>query len=403
MGLCSYLFLTVAARHLDPAAFGELSALWVIVFGFVAGLWYPFEQELTRVVAAADRARTSDDIRRVGRIQASTLLAAQVLAIAYLSATSGTDAGMAVGLGAGLLLSVASLAAVSFQRGRLLGTERYGWAATQQVADGLARAAGGAACVALGLDVEWFGVVLGAAPLVGVLAAWPGMPPRGTVVAAGRSWAMLTRDLLGLLFGSYIAIVLLNVGPLVVRASAGPAAAGLFMAIFVVARLPVYFAGVAAAGFLPRLVQARVAGGVDGFARLVRVATVVVVAVSVVGCLLLGLLGPWLAETFFGAAYAVDLSTSVLLALSSAGFVTALLLQMALIAADRQRAVAWTWAIGAGAFVLVVLTPIDAQARVASAYLVSSGITVLAMAAALRIRWLPAHHRHPRATDSSPH
>ena len=96
--------------------------------------------------------------------------------------------------------------------------------------------------------MAWFGVVLGLAPFVGVIAALPGTPLGGVSEPAARSLGSLIRDLLGLLAGSYVAIVLLNVGPLVVRASSGAATAGLFMAIFVVARLPIYFAGVAASG-----------------------------------------------------------------------------------------------------------------------------------------------------------
>ena len=78
-GLFSYVFLTAAARGLDPEAFGELSTLWVIVFGFVAGLWYPFEQELIRVIASGHGSSTSDDVRRVGLIQGLTLLAAEAV------------------------------------------------------------------------------------------------------------------------------------------------------------------------------------------------------------------------------------------------------------------------------------------------------------------------------------
>ena len=138
------------------------------------------------------------------------------------------------------MLALLSLGASGYQRGRLLGGRRYAWAATRQLADGLARAVGAVACLALGLDVAWFGVVLGLAPFVGVIAALPGTPRRGVTEPAERSWSSTIRDLLGLLAGSYVAIVLLNVGPLFVRASSGAAAAGLFMAIFVVARLPIY-------------------------------------------------------------------------------------------------------------------------------------------------------------------
>ena len=300
------------------------------------------------------------------------------------------------------MLALLSLAASGYQRGRLLGGRRYGWAATQQIADGLARAVGAAACLVLGLDVAWFGVVLGLAPFVGVIAALPGTPRRGVTEPAERSWGSLIRDLLGLLAGSYVAIVLLNVGPLVVRASSGAAAAGLFMAIFVVARLPIYFAGVAASGFLPRLVTANADPAGAEFRRVIRGAALIVGFASIGACVILGLLGPWLAVTFFGAAYSVSLTTSLILTLSSAGYVTALLLQAGLVAAGKQQGVAWTWALGAAAFVLALVLPLEAMTRVALAYLVSSIVVVAAMAVALGIHKHPAAPVRPQPGNSPP-
>ncbi len=74
--------------------------------------------------------------------------------------------------------------------------------------------------------------------------------------------------------------------------------------------------------------------------------------------------------------------------MSTAGFVTALVLQGALVASRRQRAVAWSWLLAAGAFVVAATVATAAGAAgigtaVAAAYVVSSAVAVVAMLAAL--------------------
>jgi O-antigen/teichoic acid export membrane protein len=393
LGVCSYVFLTVAARRLGPVAFGELSALWAIVFGFVAGLWYPFEQELTRLVATADDVVAAADLRRVAITQSGALVVAEVVAAVVALRSSSLFGGVG-GLALALLVSVLSLGLSSFQRGRLLGARRFGWVAAQQSVDGVARAVGAVGCAVTGASVGEFGLVLACAPLVGVLAALPGTPRSDRRAAPTRSWARVLRDLLALLAGSYLAIVLLNVGPLVVRFFSGAEATGRFMAVFVVARLPLFFAGAVVSGLLPTFVDARRSDDPARFLRVVRTVTLLLTLVAVPGAVVLGLAGPWLARTFFGSAYAGDLLTSVLLAVSSAFLLVGLVLQGALVADDRQRAVAWTWLCGTVAFLLVLVVLESAHIEVgvgtALAYVVAGVVVVVAMLVTLTRSRRPA-------------
>ena len=386
LGVFSYVFLTVAARHLGPVDFGELSALWAIVFGFVAGLWYPFEQELTRLVASADDVVARSDLRRVALTQTGTLAVAEIVAAVVALRSSSLFGGVG-GLAVALVVSVLALGLSSFQRGRLLGARRFGWVAAQQSADGAARAVGAVVCALTGASVGQFGLVLACAPLVGVLAALPGTPRSDGSAAPTRSWSRVLRDLLALLAGSYLAIVLLNVGPLVVRFLSGAEATGRFMAVFVVARLPLFFAGAVVSGLLPTFVDARRSDDPARFLRVVRTVTTTLALVAVPGCLALGLAGPWIAKTFFGSAYTADVLTSVLLATSSALLMIALVLQGALVADERQRAVAWTWLSGAAAFVIVLGVVAaaggDAATGTALGYVVAGTVVCVAMVLAL--------------------
>ena len=378
LGLCSYVFLSVAARSVGPVDFGELSTLWAIVFGFVAGLWLPFEQELTRIVASSTEESPSlADLRRVAILQGSTLVVAEVVVVVVVSVTSGAMFGGSVVLGIALAASMVSVSVAGFQRGTLLGSRRFGWAAVQQGSDGAVRAIGAVGCAMTGASVGAFALVLALAPLGGVLAALPGTPALDHVRAVTRTWRALVSDVAALLAGSYLAIVVLNIGPLVVRVGAGPAETGRFMAVFVVARLPLFFAGPVVAGLLPSFVDAYADG--RSVVRTVRTVVSVVAVGAVAGCLALGLLGPWLARVFFGSAYDGDLTVSVLLAVSSALFVVAMVMQGALVAAQDQRAVAWAWLVTTATFCLGLLLPLDIDRRVSVAYVVSGVVAVAVM------------------------
>jgi len=378
LGLCSYVYLSVAARTVGPVDFGELSTLWAVVFGFVAGLWLPFEQELTRVVASGAEASPSlADLRRVAILQGSTLVVAEIVIVIVVSVTSGALFGGSAVLGVALAVSMLSVSVAGFQRGTLLGSRRFGWAAVQQGSDGAVRAIGAVACAMSGASVGAFALVLALAPFGGVLAALPGTPVVDRSRAATRAWGHLVRDVAALLAGSYLAIVVLNIGPLVVRVSAGPAETGRFMAVFVVARLPLFFAGPVVAGLLPSFVDAYAAG--RSFVRTVRTVVLVVAVGAFAVCLVLGLLGPWLARVFFGSAYDGSLTVSIVLAVSSALFVVAMVMQGALVAAQDQSAVAWAWLTATVAFCLGLLLPFDVDLRVAVAYVVSGVVAVAAM------------------------
>jgi O-antigen/teichoic acid export membrane protein len=350
------------------------------VFGFVAGLWLPFEQELTRVVASGtEPAPSLSDLRRVAILQGATLVVAELVVVVVVSVTSGALFGGSALLGLALAVSMVSVSVAGFQRGTLLGSRAFGWAAVQQGSDGAVRAAGAVLCAMTGASVGAFALVLALAPFGGVLAALQGTPALDRARAVTRSWGHLVADVAALLAGSYLAIIVLNVGPLVVRVGAGPAETGRFMAVFVVARLPLFFAGPVVAGLLPSFVDSYAEGTGTSFVRTVRSVVGVVAVGALAGCLVLGLLGPWLARIFFGSAYDGDLSVSVVLALSSALFVVAMVMQGALVAAQDQRAVAWAWLVATAAFCLGLLLPVEVDLRVAIAYVGSGIVAVAAM------------------------
>ena len=51
LGAASYVHLAVAGHTLDPARMSSVAVLWSIVFAIGPGLFFPVEQEITRIVA----------------------------------------------------------------------------------------------------------------------------------------------------------------------------------------------------------------------------------------------------------------------------------------------------------------------------------------------------------------
>ena len=322
--------------------------------------------------------------RVVAGIQLATTVPALGLVVLFL-ATLGDDAlGGVVGLFVALGLAVPAIGLASYQRGGLLGRRRYGWAAWQLASDGLVRAVGVVVLALTHATVGWYGALLAVSPFFAVLLAAPGWTPLTESRVAAVPWRPILSDLLGLLAGSYLAIVLFNVGPLLVRLWGDAEQTGRFMAMFVIARLPLFFAGAVVSGLLATFVRAYEQGTPESFRRSSRMVATAVGAVSLIACVPLGFLAPWTAKTFFGSAYEVDLTQSLLVALSTAGFVTALVLQGALVASRRQRAVAWAWLCAAVAFAVgAVSVPTGVGTAVACAYLISSVVAVAAMTVAL--------------------
>ena len=127
LGVASYAFLTVAARVLSPVEYAELAAFWSLVFAVLAGTFFPFELEGTRVASAARVAGRSvqPPLRRLARIAAAVagvlllviVLGRQALANALFS---GDETYVAL-----LAVMTVTFAVIYLGRGALAGTGRF--------------------------------------------------------------------------------------------------------------------------------------------------------------------------------------------------------------------------------------------------------------------------------------
>lgn len=362
LGVSSYGFLALAGRGLGPDRFAVLSVLWVVVNTAGPGLFVPLEQEVARAVAArrATGLGTREVVRTAGRVAlvaggaltAALLLAAPLLRDELLAGSAG--------LVGALLLAVWALAAAHLSRGAMAGTARFGAYGAQLGTEASVRLLLGAALVGVGVStVLPYGLLLGLAVLVAMLATVPGL--RGALPPGPRAPVSEISVNLGLLLGaSLLSQAVANAGPVVVQLSDpdDAAAAGRFLAAFVVARVPLFLFASVQAALLPRLAALVAQGDLPGFAGALRRILVVVSGVGIVGVLGALAVGPEVVRLLFGDDFALPRDQMTLLGVGAGLFMVATVLGQACVALGRHASTVVGWAAGAvGLGVATALVP----------------------------------------------
>jgi O-antigen/teichoic acid export membrane protein len=388
LGLSSYGFLVLAGRGLGSERFAVLSVFWVIVYTVGPGLFVPLEQEVARAVAArrATGVGNREVVRTAGRV---ALLAASVLTVALLVAApllrDKLFAGSSALLGA-LLLAVWALCAAHLSRGAMAGTGRFGAYGAQLGTEATVRLVLCAALVAAGITVVLvYGIVLGLAVVVALVATVPAL--RGELPPGPRAPASELSTNLGLLLtASLLSQAVANAGPVVVQL-ADPddaAAAGRFLAAFVVARVPLFLFASVQAALLPRLTTLAAQGELTGFRRALRRILVVVVGVGAVGVLGSLTVGPEAVRLFFGDDFALARTEMALLALGAGLFMVATVLAQACLALGRHASTVIGWAAGAAALAVATALVPGAVSRATWGFVAAAAVAGAALAVLVR-------------------
>ena len=187
--------------------------------------------------------------------------------------------------------------------------------------------------------VAAYGLLIGLAVVVSVVVTVPGL----------RRWARLppgppapvselSTNLGLLLTASLISQALANAGPVVVQLADpdDPAAAGRFLAAFIVARAPLFLFASVQAALLPRLSTLAALGDLRGFGDVLRRILVVVAGVGAAGVLGSLVVGPEAVRLLFGSDYALPRADMALLALGAGVFMVATVLAQACVALGRH-------------------------------------------------------------------
>lgn len=391
LGLSSYVYLTVSARALAPSSFSTIAVLWSLLFALATGAFYPVEQTLTRELSLArSTGRRWQSATRTPLLVAGVILLVLLILVGLGSALFGNRlfSGQ-VGMGLVLAAGLAASAGLYVVRGIFAGTARLHWYGAQLGGEGLLRAGAAVVLWLVGVQqTQWYAVVLVAA--AGVTLLWSAAvavlgPVRAVsdpVVAGATMTPDRTAGALGwLLLATILAQVLTNIGPVVLAGRPGTtsAAAGQFLAMYVLVRIPLLFSSVVQASLVPPLVDALARADVPAYRRAWHRTVLVVGSFGAAAVLGVALLGPQVLSVFFGPQYEASRLVMVVLTFSSAALLMAAVYQAALVALGRQRRVALVWVLSALTFALTLLLPLDGIAAVTLATTTSALVALVGL------------------------
>jgi len=377
LGLGSYVFLVVAGRSLSLAQFGRLSVLWSLLFGLVGGLAFPFEQETVRSIAASGRTR---DVGRIAALAVGAVVVGEGAALWWGTARSGLSGDTSLLLATAV--GIVGMPLAGLVRGMLVGAGRFLGAGAELATEGLFRGLVVLVLAGAGAGVGTYGLLLAGAPLLAALVVAPTALGSPHELGQPRPWQILIREVGTLLLGSGLALVVLNLGPLLATRSDGAEGAARLTAVFTLVRLPVFFSGPVAATLLPRFVTAVTEGDLlpvlAGLARRLG-------GLLLVGGFALGMIAPTAVRLLYGPKFVTSIALSLLLATSGLIHLVAMVLQAALVAGNARGAVVLGWA--GGLVVLLVGTGLWVDASLLNVgwlYCLSSMATLMIMLTRVR-------------------
>ena len=383
LGLASYIQISVAGYGLDGDGRAAMSALWSLVMTVSLGLFFPVEQELTRVVAARVvrgegvlpvlRRATTFTVGMVAVIALALALAARPIADTFLHGeTSLVWAFAASLLGMGL---------VYLTRGVLAGLGRFNAYGTSLALDGGLRIVLALALLAAGVHAPLaYGLVLAVAPLAAMLITLPttlrGCLP-GPAMARSELYQNLSTMIVAMLLAQFVAnAAVLATGVL------SPHDTDLQVAILnagVLCRVPLFVFGSLQPTLMTGLSTAATSGDRQAFRQMLIRTCAVVSGLGLLGGIPAVLVGPWMIRVLF---HAPDLLGGLDLFWFSAGtlcYMLAMVLGQALMAERRHRSQMYCWVLGTAVLLGVTAVPGDVATRVELSYFFGTLATSAAM------------------------
>jgi len=390
LGAGAYAHLAVAGHTLPVAEMAQMSVLWSVVYLLGLGVFFPVEQELSRLVAARTAAgQGAAPVVRRGAAASAVLLTAVLVTLAL---AAGPLAGRLFGGDATLVpvvgAAAAALAVTSVSRGTLAGLGRFDVYGRQLAADGGLRVIFALGLGAAGIrSAAAFGLILTVAPL---LAAAGTARPLLARLRPGP--ALAWRDMRGrlalLLATMLLAQVVISAAVLAIRVlSPGrPAVVGALLAAVVLARIPLFVFTPVQTALLPGLCGALAVGDRTRFRLLLSRACTAVLILGLTGSVVLILAGPWLIRVLFGAQAALPAAAFAWLGLGVLAYLLALVLGQGAQAQARHAGQVLAWLAGAGVLAAVTLGPGTALTRVTVAFAAGSATVAVVLAVVLLAR-----------------
>lgn len=388
LGVSASVFLVLAARAVGPGDFAGLAVLWTLVYTLGIGLFLPFEQEVARALAQrnAEGYGGAPVLRRAAGMAGWLFLAASLVGLAaspWLLDWLGGRWSHVVALA----VACAALAGQYIARGAFSGNHRYAPYSVQIGVEGLVRLLGVVALSVAGVSETWaYAALLAGAPLVSLLVTAGPLAQVSHMTGPPARFVELSTNLAWLLGASLAAQGLANLGTLAVTVLASPAeegAAGHFLAGFTVARSPLFLFAAVQAVLLPGLTRHLTHGRHGAFRRQLQAVMLTIGLIGGAGILGSWLLGPEVLQLLFGPEFEMGRGDLVLLALSTAIYMVALVLQPAVIALERHRTNAVAWIAGLLVFGAGLFLPLSTFLRIEIALVLGALAVCVILAADL--------------------
>ncbi|MGH2956438.1 MAG: lipopolysaccharide biosynthesis protein [Solirubrobacterales bacterium] len=394
-GLITYLFFAIASHELSPEDYGQVAVLWSAVFIVVSVLQRPVEQLLSRTVS--ENLATGQPIGHTVRVAATIQLGIAVgFDLVALALRGPIEDGLLDGNETLYWIGVAAITAYGasyFARGFLAGSHRLSIYALLIICESVSRTAFPFA-VALGIASGQDAVALGivAAPTLSLIvvpfAFLRGVataPGDGQVAPASAATPEPEAEFTFAHGGGFAAAVFLimlseqtflNAGPLLVKASAGAAAAGFIFNVLMIARAPLQLFQAVSTSLLPHLTRLRSQGQEADFRASVRV-TILAIAgfAALVGAAML-IAGPDLMQIAFGENFDYERADLLIVTAGMGLYLSAATLNQAALAQGQVRRAAVCWIACALVFVGWTAVPIvgDDFTRVEVGYLGAAAV-----------------------------
>jgi len=375
-GLATFVFLGIASRTLDAAAYSALGVFWALMFAVGNGIMQPLEQEVARAVSARRAAGIGAGpvIHRAAVIGGGFSIVVVIVVLLLNPLFEGWfdhDGTLVLAF----VIGMVGFCLGHLTRGTLSSHRRFSAYARFFGVDGISRVVLAVALGALGVAAAGpFGLVMAITPFIGVGIALLG---QHDLVEPGPEapWSELTRNLGWLLMGTVSIALVVQGGTVAVQILAGPdqqGAAGEFLNGLQIARIPLFLFQAVLASLLPKLSHLANIGRYDEFLAGLRRLVGAILGLGLVAVAAAAVLGPTVIDKVFGSESSL---TGRDLALLSGAFIlimATICLDQALIALGAHSRMAIGWLVAFALFVVVTALGSDLFLRVELGLLASS-------------------------------
>jgi O-antigen/teichoic acid export membrane protein len=382
LGIASYAQISIAGHALTGDPQKAVSELWSLVMTLSLGLFFPVEQELTRVVAARSvRGQgVGPVLRRAALLTLGLLVLIGVLLSLFARPLADTFFGRDTTLVWAFAAALVGMALVYLTRGILAGLGLFNAYGVSLALDGALRIVLAAGLFLGGShSAVLYSLVLAAAPALAMLCTLP-TTLRGSRPGPQMPWGELFENLTMMISGSLLAQLIVNAA--VITTALVTVNKDLTFALLsagVLCRIPLFVFGSLQPTLMTGLSTAATSGDRVGFRRMLARTCAVIGGLGLLGAIPAVLAGSWLISVFLGAKSVLGPMDFFWFSAGTMCYMLAMVIGQALMAVRLHRQQMLAWLLGTAVLVAVTLMPGAVVLRIELGYALGSLTTALCM------------------------